>query len=367
MLLFQARISFLLFLLVSASLSTHIQLALSFSLRVLSPPAAPRLHTTPKSSSLQLQQQYTFTRSSSAVPPQKKKKNKMMMARIQEDGEDGGGEDYRGNVVLENIPPSLLKSTNDWHQDDAETLHLSIEEDDEPPSIADTDVSSVVSHWTTEQTTSTEQPPPLLSRLVPERLPLQWEFYGLTLWLEYEEFDYDLTKANYHFAGKYGTGVIPTLHSTIIYGMKHLSVDECKERLQQIPSVLPQGAWPRMERPVAVKQDIAIEGRPGQVCTIAWAELTLRSNDEHEQAMDAVCKLFGTERKGPWTPHLSLAYDNPDNHVLNLMDMIQYTHENPTLFQERRPKAVSLWDTNGKMGDWKCLDRVEFPLSPLRP
>ena len=295
----------------------------------------------------------------------------MMMARIQEQHDEDTASSSlssessspAGAVVLENIPRTLSSTLNNkWHQADAELAAQ------EPPSVAETDVSSVISNSTEltepavlQATLAAPSPPPSLIRLVPERTPLQWQFYGLTLWLEYEEFDYDLTKANHHFASMYGTEVIPTLHSTAIYGMKHLSVEECRKRLHEIPSVLPNGEWPLMERPVAVKQDIAIEGRPGQVCSIAWAELTLKTNDEHEQAMDAVHKLFEVQRaSGPWTPHLSLAYDNPQGHVLNLMDMIQYVGEHPSLFRERRVKAISLWDTNGRMGDWKCLDRVDL-------
>ena len=144
--------------------------------------------------------------------------------------------------------------------------------------------------------------------------------------------------------------------------ISYLTVEQAKERLAQIPSVLPDGDWPRMDKPVAVKQDISQEGLPGQVCSIAWAELTLKSNEKHEVAMDAISKLFEVQRDGTqWTPHISLAYDNPEDSVLELTDIIMCAAMMPSLMQKsRRVKAVSLWNTEGKLGDWQLLDRVHL-------
>jgi hypothetical protein len=232
------------------------------------------------------------------------------------------------------------------------------------PSVVESDVSSVPSLTTDDSVHvhfHVNVSVPLLIRTVPQRKPLQWKFHGLTLWVEYEEFDNDLTKANYHFASMYGTQAIPALHSTAIYGMQHLDVIEAQRRLAKIPSVLPKGFWPKMGRPIAVKQDMAVEGRPGQVCSISWAELTLKTDEDHEAALDAVCQLFQVERTGPWTPHLSLAYDNPEDSMLQLYDMIAYTMQHTSLLEkERRIQAISLWSTEGKMEDWKCLDRVHL-------
>ena len=278
----------------------------------------------------------------------------------------------RNENNMESISESHPISHNHVQGEDYEELIAAVDKLpsslwNDAPSVVESDVSSLPSFsddTTTASVVALAPSPPCVPefiRTAPTRTPLQWEFHGLTLWLEYEEFDNDLTKANYNFASKYGTDVIPAMHSTAIYGMTKFSVQEAKERLHQIPSVLPNGTWPIMEKPVAVKQDIAVEGRPGQVCSIAWAELTLKSNEEHEKALDAVCELFETERTGPWTPHLSLAYDNPEDTVLNLSDMIQYVGEHPSLLgRERRIKCISLWDTQGKLGDWKCLDKVDL-------
>lgn len=197
------------------------------------------------------------------------------------------------------------------------------------------------------------------------RLPLQWVFHGLTLWLEFEEFESDLHNAIQHASDKYGTEVIPQPHATAIYGMTHLSEQDASRKLHELPSRLTNG-WPRMDRPVGIKQDIAQEGRPGQVCTIAWAELTLATNEKHEAVLDQVYELFDMgPRKGPWTPHLSLAYDNPDDTTLSLGDFLHYVADHPTLLRPRKVTALSLWNTEGKMADWKCLDRVHFDRVPV--
>jgi hypothetical protein len=219
------------------------------------------------------------------------------------------------------------------------------------PSVVESEVSSVASLFDI----------PAFIKTVPKRKPLQWNFKGLTVWLEFEEFNGDLTKANEFLASQYGTEVIPCVHATAIYGMEHLPADEAKKRLARIPSILPGGKWPVMERPVAVKQDVSQEGLPGQVCSIAWAELTLKTNYFHERAMDAVYRLFEVERDGRWTPHISLAYDNPEDSVLQLTDIITYAAQMPSLMKNpRRIKAMSLWSTDGKLGDWELLDRVNL-------
>jgi len=236
---------------------------------------------------------------------------------------------------------------------------------------------------------------------IANRRKLQWEFKGLTLWLELEEFNNDLTKAVEDFSSKHSSPWIPQPHTTAIYGMEHLSHEEASRRLHKVKNVLKNGVWPAFAKPTGVTSDIAVCGRPGQVCSIAWSEMTLASNDEHEVALDALYSLFYDEdeesldssslkddgrsssshdveestpsnrpklgavemptRSRPWTPHNSIAYDNPETNALSLLDTITYMSIHPTLLGcERRVKAISLWNTVGKMEDWKCIDRVKF-------
>ena len=229
---------------------------------------------------------------------------------------------------------------------------------EDAPSVAESEVS----YDAFSDTASVDSDVDVKILTPPKRLPLQWEFHGLTLWVEFQEFDNDLSNAIRDASTFYGTEEIPMPHATATYGMKHLSVDEARDKLHQLPSVLPNGKWPVMQRPVAIKQDIAVEGRPGQVCSISWAELTLTTNEEHEHALDQLYSLFGLgERKGPWTPHISLAYDNPEDTVLNLGDTVSYVTHHPTLLmKQRNVEAISLWSTEGKMADWKCIDRIRF-------
>ena len=218
--------------------------------------------------------------------------------------------------------------------------------------------------------------------------------------MELEEFNNDLTKAVEDFSSKHSSPWIPQPHTTAIYGMEHLSHVEATRRLHKVKDVLKNGVWPAFAKPTGVTSDIAVCGRPGQVCSIAWSELTLASNDEHEVALDALYSLFYDEdeesldnsslkdddgssschdvegtpssrpklgavemptRSRPWTPHNSIAYDNPETNALSLLDTITYMSIHPTLLGcERRVKAISLWNTVGKMEEWKCIDRVKF-------
>lgn len=195
---------------------------------------------------------------------------------------------------------------------------------------------------------------------------LAWEFNGLTLWVELEEFDDDITTTIHSMAASHNTEVIPKSHMTAIYGMTHLSVDSALSKMKQLHQLFPKG-WPKFDRPVGVVTDLAVAGRPGQVCSIAWAELTLSSNEHHEEALDRLYELFYGEeesipnRHRPWKPHNSIAYDNPEKNVLSLGETFKFISKRPTLLtKERRVEALSLWDTNGTMSEWKCLDRVKF-------
>ena len=223
---------------------------------------------------------------------------------------------------------------------------------DDTPSVAETEGSDISNDLFCLDEESIREP----------REKLQWIFKGLTLWVETEEFDNDLTKAIDYASQFYGTEKIPMSHITAIYGMTHLSANEAMEKMEKVAEVFGNG-WPApLDRPVSVKQDLAKAGRPGQVCDVAWAELTLKTNEKHEEAIDKLYEVFEVpeKRTGPWHPHISLAYDNPDDSVLSLADTIAYVAQNPSLMESRRIKAVSLWQTEGKMEEWKCLDRVSF-------
>lgn len=225
------------------------------------------------------------------------------------------------------------------------------------PSVVSSDESSV------EEETSLHEGPAPSTTAVPSRGTLQWKFFGYSLWLELEEYDSDLSNAIHHFSQKFGVEPMPCPHLTAIYGMKHLSVEDAIAKLDEFVQKVPK--WPSFGKPISIVQDIAIDGNPGQVCTIAWAELKFASNPHHEDVLDTLFEIFygpdHNKRTGPWTPHNSMAYDNPDDSPLNLLDVVLYAASVPTLLgKPRRVNAISLWDTNGTMGEWKPIHRVEF-------
>jgi len=74
-----------------------------------------------------------------------------------------------------------------------------------------------------------------------EKLPqnkLNWKFHGLTLWLELEEYQSDITNAISDLASHFRTESIPKSHTTAIYGMTHLTADEAIKRLHRVKDVV---------------------------------------------------------------------------------------------------------------------------------
>jgi len=102
---------------------------------------------------------------------------------------------------------------------------------------------------------------------------------------------------------------------------------------------------------------------------MAWAEITMSTSPAHEDQLDLLYEIFYSDtdkmhasKPRPWTPHLSLAYDNPEDSVLNLWDIVHLVAITPTLTQSgpRKVTGISLWSTNGKLPEWKSLERVIF-------
>jgi hypothetical protein len=101
--------------------------------------------------------------------------------------------------------------------------------------------------------------------------------------------------------------------------------------------------------------------------TMAWIEISLATSPEHETLIDAVHDVFfDAPRAGPWTPHLSLAYDNFDagSTPLNAMAAYHVVGAFPSLLSvpSRKVTALQLWSTYGTLDRWKCIDVI--PLLP---
>ena len=125
---------------------------------------------------------------------------------------------------------------------------------------------------------------------------------------------------------------------------------------------------------------------------MAWAEVSFATSPEHEALVDALHRLFSPRpavgsasssddeekkdecapRSGPWMPHLSLCYDNPEGLGPNLTRpaVEDFLREKcPTLESvldvggrrfTRAVSGISLWRTAGSMAEWKCLDSFAF-------
>jgi hypothetical protein len=110
-------------------------------------------------------------------------------------------------------------------------------------SVVSDDEQSIVT------TTSSSRPPsPIASRR-----KLQWQFKGLTLWLELEEFNNDLTNAVSDLSIKHNSPFIPKPHTTAIYGMEHLTIDQAIAKLRTVRNYIDQ--WPIFHKPTGITQD----------------------------------------------------------------------------------------------------------------
>jgi hypothetical protein len=96
-----------------------------------------------------------------------------------------------------------------------------------------------------------------------------------------------------------------------------------------------------------------------------WIEITLSTNPHHEKNLDVLHGIFSeTPRDAAWTPHLSLAYDNPDSD--SPLSTVDAAHEVvqcfPTLLSRTSRKVTSLrlWSTYGRLDQWECLDTIHL-------
>jgi len=200
-----------------------------------------------------------------------------------------------------------------------------------------------------------------------KREPLRFNFTGYSLWLEVEELDDDLTRTLNMIADENGVIPIPEAHVTAIYGMNHLTEHEVRQRFRTMKSMAKFcESWPDDLRFIGVLMDIELAGVNGGLMDMAWAEITISTSTSHEDHLDSLYDLFFAghvvnQRIAPWKPHLSLAYDNPENSVLNLGRVVDTVLQSRLLTKSlRRVTGISLWDTNGLLEDWKCMDRLVF-------
>jgi hypothetical protein len=96
---------------------------------------------------------------------------------------------------------------------------------------------------------------------------------------------------------------------------------------------------------------------------MAWIEITFKTSEEHEALLDLVHKCFHRDsdilRVEPWSPHISLAYDNPEFRISEEY-LLSIVERFPTLERRRRIEAISLWRTSETIDKWERLDWVSL-------
>lgn len=205
------------------------------------------------------------------------------------------------------------------------------------------------------------------SMIMEKRTPLSFSFCGYSLWLQMEEVDMDVTKALQHAVDFHGLHPIPEPHVTLIYGMTHLSKEEVlhifQNEFKSFISTWSQNSDQSKIQAVGLLADKTFDGVNGENMDIAWSELTFATSDYHEKMLENVYSIFQLPRSSNqrWKPHLSLAYDNPlEDTPVTIARTLELVNSYPTLLTvpQRKIQGISLWDTNGTLDEWKCLDRI---------
>mmetsp|Transcript_27429 Transcript_27429/g.40554 ORF Transcript_27429/g.40554 Transcript_27429/m.40554 type:complete len:230 (-) Transcript_27429:261-950(-) len=201
-----------------------------------------------------------------------------------------------------------------------------------------------------------------------KREPLRFEFCGYSIWLEIEEKNNDVSNAINQFAQDLGVLPIPQAHVTALYGMDHIDEDEARYRFINYVTPDKFSSWPPL-KPVGIAVDVEYAGVNGGTMDMAWSEITMATSSAHEEYLDILHNIFygpkslhGEDRHKPWMPHLSLAYDNPDNSVVTLDHTTDLLAQNPSLLQRahRKVTGISLWRTRGKMTEWEKLEDISL-------
>lgn len=206
---------------------------------------------------------------------------------------------------------------------------------------------------------------------------------GYSIWLEVSQADKDLEKAIASVSLDHSLCPIPAPHCTVKYGVTHLSELEIKSLFREKIAPAAQG-WPALVTKGS-QVGVSFDGVDGEEMDMAWLEVTLKSCPKHEAFMDKVHACLYNEgcpepqeRQGSWQPHLSIAYDNPEDSVLDDICADKLFAKLPSLLSTRKRDvvAISLWRTEGRCVNFRlsylCLTRaltfsqfVIFPLSSI--
>lgn len=183
------------------------------------------------------------------------------------------------------------------------------------------------------------------------------------MWLELQSHNNDLEKAVATAALEKSLWPIPEPHCTVAYGIEMEEQEARKIFLEKVVPSIKQ--WPALKAK-GCNFGVCFDGVDGEEMDMSWIELALHSSPEHEELVDKVYSCFydsndeGGVRTGPWQPHVSIAYDNPLDTALDELYTEKVFSKFPTLLGQshRKPVAISLWRTEGKLWDWVCLEKA---------
>lgn len=289
--------------------------------------------------------------------------------------------------------------------------------DTSAPGLVTTDASSLegetdavesVDVFPEEESTSTNTTSTTAPSEEQLRTPLRFTFKGWSIWLDLQQSPTrDIDAAISYAASRENVHPIPAPHVTVLYGMNHLDEDNIRRRFRELNATIASigtsigngqsgddtagntiskagGRWPTL-LPKGVLVDTEYDGVNGGTMDMSWMEISLSTSDEHERYVDAVyTHFYGSggsserchtappvcQRPRPWVPHLSLCYDNPEDSKFDLDGVMDVVARYPSLLGGGQkgdesgdgliPSGLSLWNTEGQMDQWVCLERIEF-------
>ncbi|GMI03451.1 hypothetical protein TrLO_g6333 [Triparma laevis f. longispina] len=202
-------------------------------------------------------------------------------------------------------------------------------------------------------------------------MKLNYKFSGYTLWLDVHDDEGVYRSIIDGLEEEFETSHIERPHITLVYGAPHTlysaqqTFTSLKPHLQSLSS--------QTLTPIGLVTDTELYGVNGGKMDMIWSEISLKANPTLEGIQSNIGRLFslddGAQKKdgsapppetSTWRPHLSLAYDEPSGGALNLKSVVKEFNKYEKVWEEVRIKGVSLWDMNGRIEEWKCIDEVVF-------
>ena len=216
-----------------------------------------------------------------------------------------------------------------------------------------------------------------------------YEFSGISVWLEPDESDARAVSAAMASLAEKCGGPSHGLHDfaphcTMLYNMPRNAFLEKKgdtmETEDQGPEVLLRQSSQEMLNQVVedYKKTFGEEKRlmmnptslqlfpfPPFACVITF--LQLEQNNELDNIHQILKKTFPPDERhqssGKLMPHISLVYapEATENLLYNETKRLSDDDNTPSLLAPMRAKYLSVWNTQGRISDWKRIAQIELP------